>query len=158
MLNIHPLVCAYKNITATPAYQYADTTERALMALHAFKEASLSKVTELRDMINSAEGRSYERCVEALDIVHTCVHLPHDYRNASLKTLEGCSFDIDLNAQSFPKSYRYTPISTHFFLTVEKGKWNLTDVRRMRCTTIKIRTLHMTTALETHLVASYRNL
>lgn len=42
-------------------------------------------------------------------------------------------FDVDPNGQSFARSYKFVPKSTHFVAIYRNGNWFVTDIRRDRC-------------------------
>ena len=48
----------------------------------------------------------------------------------SNKNLNGCVFEIDLNAQTFPSAYKYTPESTQFEVIYKNGYFKLIAVYR----------------------------
>lgn len=49
------------------------------------------------------------------------------------KLWEGLSFFGDINAQSFPNAYKWTPESTQFKLQRFASGWFMVDAQRMHC-------------------------
>jgi hypothetical protein len=87
--------------------------------------------------ISATEGRATARLISAQKVLDACESIKRWY-NVSMAALEGCRFEVDINAQHFPRAYKYTPESTHFIMCVAGGKWRLLEVKRCACTTIKV--------------------
>lgn len=106
--------------------------------------------------ITEAEGRATVRCVTyatvlvAIERIEAKLDLP--------KTLmEGVSFHVDPRAQDFPNAYEYTPMSTQFNLTLSKGKWRISDIRRASVQRAgrKCQCIEMPEALKNALIMKY---
>lgn len=106
--------------------------------------------------IEEAEGRATVRCVTyatvlvAIERIEAKLDLP--------KTLmEGVSFHVDPRAQDFPNAYEYTPMSTQFNLTLSKGKWRISDIRRASVQRAgrKCQCIEMPEALKNALIMKY---
>lgn len=89
---------------------------------------------KIETAIAEAEGRATVRCVSFENIVSACDHI-EKVLGIPKKYLEGVSYSVDLNAQNFPKAYKFTPESTHFVVEYSKGKWRLVKVQRDRTRT-----------------------
>lgn len=50
----------------------------------------------------------------------------------SKKSLEGCKFRVDMNAQRFPGAYKWVPESTIISVIMQGGKWRLNYISRGR--------------------------
>lgn len=68
----------------------------------------------------------YTNIAAAIEKVEKQLRLPKKYLN-------GVKISVDCNAQNFPRSYKYEPITTIFNADNRNGKWYLTDVYRGRC-------------------------
>lgn len=53
--------------------------------------------------------------------------------NVSKRLLEGTKLVVNTNAQVFPNSYKYIPISTIVELKMDKRNWKIIDIRRDIC-------------------------
>ena len=76
----------------------------------------------INEYIAGIEGRSRERCVTYEMIVLDLVKIEKAL-GIPKKWLEGVSGSIDHHAQSFPRSYRYTPMSTIVYVERKSGSW-----------------------------------
>lgn len=97
-------------------------------------EAAAEKLT---DAIIAAEGRSRERTITAFDI---CSILQKYTRKLDItkKAMEGTKITVNINAQSFPKAYKYTPMSTKFKAEFRGGSWRITDIYRDECGEVRV--------------------
>ena len=90
------------------------------------KESNRGKIEK---MIKEAEGRSRERTINFDDIlwainkIECKLDIPKTH-------MEGIAADVDVNAQNFPKAYKYTPKSTQFYMVKKKSGWDLVNVVR----------------------------
>lgn len=81
-----------------------------------------SNAEQINEYIASIEGRSRERCVtyemiaRDLDKIERSLGIPK-------KWLEGITGSIDHHAQTFPRSYRYTPMSTIVYIERKSQSW-----------------------------------
>lgn len=87
---------------------------------------------KINDAIIAAEGRARVRCISAENIVKAC-EKAFDRFDIAKKALEGVKISVDIHAQAFPNSYRYTPESTQFCAVYKRGAWYLIDVYRGVC-------------------------
>ena len=104
--------------TATAAEKAAETVEnvnvRAAAMLAAVQSRATARTITPADMVN------------ALDAVEKRLGI-------SKKALDGCRVDIDINAQTFPCSYKYAAESTQFSAVYMRGGWRVTSVNREKC-------------------------
>ena len=97
----------------------------------------MKKAIVLKDMnrekieneLNNVQRRCSVRMVSFDDIVKTSKEIREFYK-LNNKELNGCRFVIDLHAQTFPGTYKYTPESTKFILEFKNSYWKLVDVFR----------------------------
>lgn len=82
--------------------------------------------------IKEAEGRASARTITAEEILSTLIRIEDDL-HISKKAMNGINVTVDINSQSFPKAYKYTPESTHFSAEYKNGSWRLTDIYRAEC-------------------------
>ena len=107
--------------------------------MKAINMKSIESVAEsLTAAIKDAEGRATARTITASDIADVLLEVEKTL-GISKKALEGVRVDIDLNAQTFPNSYKYIPESTQFTAVYKSGSWRVTDIRRDRCRGVKSR-------------------
>lgn len=113
---------------------YAPARKAANDAVDAFRGACNEK---LLAQLKETEGRASARTIYTWSIVEEAEWILSNV-NIPRKRMEGCKATVDINAQDFPKAYRYTPESTVFDLEFGKaGAVFVTDIRRDRCTTRK---------------------
>lgn len=96
---------------------------------------------KLNLIIHAAEGRARERRIDA-GAIAVFLNGFDRYLPISKKSMEGVTIDVDLNAQRFPRAYRYTPESTHFIAVYKRGSWWITDIIRRACTPTTCRISH----------------
>lgn len=89
----------------------------------------------IAEAIKTAEGRATARTITCQDIMDACENILLRYYGlgASLADLDGMTVSINVNAQDFPKAYKYTPECTWFDAMFHGGKWRLTNVYRFTC-------------------------
>lgn len=75
------------------------------------------------------EGRATARTVAAKDILKAIEDLEHKL-GILKKDMEGITAVIDVNAQDFPRAYKYTPDSTIVEIVCKKSSWSLVSVER----------------------------
>ena len=81
-----------------------------------------SNAEQINEYIASIEGRSRERCVtyemiaRDLDKIERFLGIPKQW-------LEGITGSIDHHAQTFPRSYRYPPMSTIVYIERKSQSW-----------------------------------
>ena len=95
------------------------------------------KITEanwekINTAIQEAEGRATVRTIDSKDVLNAIREI-EKYFGLSKKMMVGVWISVDLNAQEFPKAYKYTPESTHFDVLRKDSGWYLMDVSRERC-------------------------
>ncbi len=90
---------------------------------------------KLNDAIKEAEGKATARRLIVPEILRRVEDL-----QAKLDTLMkkkdqiGISASIDVNAQTFPSAYKYTPESTCFSVEKTSSGWFMNGIRRATCT------------------------
>lgn len=86
----------------------------------------------LTKAIKEEEGRATARTITAEEVVDELERIETRLGIAK-KALNGVRVLVDMNAQSFPNAYKYTPESTHFEATFKNGSWRVTNIYRLRC-------------------------
>ena len=83
-------------------------------------------------IIKDTEGCSKARRIEYSDITDAVAYVEGklDIPN---KHLLGVSVCVDPNAQVFPRSYQYTPMSTYFTIKKFPSGWFVVDMGRHEC-------------------------
>ena len=109
-------------------------------------DASLEKCKEYLDetlipAIKEAEGRASERTIDAVVIIRTLNEVTKTL-GISKKAMEGVWVDCNPHAQTFPRAYKYTPMSTQFSAVFKAGSWRLTNIRRDVCRNNRIVIFH----------------
>lgn len=86
---------------------------------------------KLQEIIRSEEGRATARTITAKEMLE---HLQQVEKHIGIckKDMIDVMVDIDINAQNFPKAYKYTPESTQFIAIYKKNGWHLLEVGRKR--------------------------
>lgn len=87
---------------------------------------------KIEKMLNDVQEKSKVRIVYYKDIAAAIEKVENQLRLPK-KYLNGVKISVDCNAQTFPRSYKYEPISSIFNAENRNGKWYLTDVYRGRC-------------------------
>lgn len=88
-----------------------------------------SNKQKIEDMIKQAEGKATVRTIGYRDIVDGIATLEMSL-GIHKKDMIGIVADIDMNAQDFPRAYKYTPTSTHFTVIRKASGWDLKEVFR----------------------------
>lgn len=101
----------------------------------------------LTPAIKEAEGRATERTIDAAVIIRTLNEVT-DTLGISKKAMEGVWVDCNPHAQTFPRAYKYTPMSTQFSAVYKAGSWRLTNIRRDACRNNRIVIFHTQTSRE----------
>lgn len=94
---------------------------------------NVTHLEALTAAIETAEGKATARTVSPEDIAHEITGIEN--RLAGLlpkKDWQGLRFSLDVNAQTFPASYRYTPESTHVLIERGSNGWFVTEICRER--------------------------
>lgn len=103
--------------------------KRLIEARQAFEEAA----QPLTKVIKQAEGKSRERTIDASDICKGITEVEKQLQGITKKAMKGVKFGYDTNAQSFPKAYKYIPMSTIFTAEFDGKEWRITDIYRGEC-------------------------
>ena len=90
------------------------------------KESNRDKIEK---MIKEAEGKARERTITYGDMIRAIDRI-EGFLDIPKKYMEGIEADVDVNAQDFPKAYKYTPKSTQFIMIKKKSGWDLRLVLR----------------------------
>ena len=83
----------------------------------------------INNWIADAQGKARERLINYDDIVAACEEIDKKL-NITQKAKNGIMADVDINAQNFPRAYKYRAESTQFRLIYKSGKWRLYSVFR----------------------------
>jgi hypothetical protein len=83
-------------------------------------------------MLATVQVRATARTIIPADMVNA-LDTVEKRLGISKKALEGCRVYIDVNAQTFPRSYKYTAESTQFGAVYMRGGWRVTGVSRGKC-------------------------
>lgn len=93
------------------------------------KEENMEKIN---NTIKEVEGRASARLLSYSSIQKAITEVENSIPVAK-KYMVGVKVHLDVNAQDFPKAYRYTPDSTHVVIERTKSAWKLIDVHRGTC-------------------------
>ena len=94
---------------------------------------------KLKEAIKEAEGKATARVITVPEILRSI-----DDLQIKLDTLMkrkdqvGTTAWIDINAQSFPSAYKYTPESTCFSAKKTSSGWFMIGIKRATCTNKEI--------------------
>lgn len=88
-----------------------------------------SNIEKIKKEIDKAEGRASARTILAEDMIKACNYVEKKL-GINKVDLVGVEINVDLNAQNFPRAYKYTPESTHFSAIYKKSGWYLMSVYR----------------------------
>lgn len=83
-------------------------------------------------MLAAVQSRATARTITPAGMVNALAAVEKRL-GISKKALEGCRVDVDINAQTFPRAYKYTAESTHFSAVYMRGGWRVTYVGRNKC-------------------------
>jgi hypothetical protein len=95
------------------------------------KEENRAKIAEA---VEKANGRGKARLVSTDDVFGITEYITEKY-GISKAAMNGCKWEVDLNAQHSPNAYKFQPISTHIYIEFSNGTFKLTDVKRDYCWT-----------------------
>ena len=117
-----------------------NTTNIKTAALRAQKSKEKTEIAmeKLNKAIADAEGKATVRRITAEDICVMLTEVEKILGYKSKKMLKGVTICCDVNAQRFPRAYKYVPSSTNFDAVHNGREWIITDIYRARCTTAKI--------------------
>lgn len=102
--------------------------ERHLNALAVYNSAKEPIEAEIK----AAQGRASVRTLTVREIVDAVKRIETELRIPK-KYLVGVKATVDVNAQTFPNAYEYTPMSTIFECEYRKSGWFVTNIRRGEC-------------------------
>ena len=83
-------------------------------------------------VIAEAQGKARERTISAISVILALSQVERTL-DIPRSRLDGIRVDADLNAQAFPRAYKYPAMSTAFTAKYRNGSWRLTDVERRYC-------------------------
>ena len=92
----------------------------------------------IEQAIKEAEGRAKERTIIYKDIVDAIKAIEKKFSFATKKSMDGLKVMVDMNAQTYPKAYKYQPQATFFGIRYSKGSWRLICVERENQSKTKI--------------------
>ena len=113
--------------------KYSDEWEKLNKELH-----ESSDYKKVYDAIRENDPRSKERYLTVQLILDNLIQIEKELK-VTKKAMNGIKIHADIHAQSFPRSYKYTPYSTHFDAEFKNGNWILTNISREKCGTVPIR-------------------
>lgn len=114
-------------------------------------EANRAKIEEFAAKV---EGRARERRLTFSDLAFHFELLEKKFGLVPKKYLEGLKVEINVNAQKFPKSYKFDPQATLVWVTRQGGHWLITDISRAKCTTHTFRILEFPDELKKAIIKS----
>lgn len=79
--------------------------------------------------IADVQGKARERLISYADIVAACDEIDKKIK-ITQKAKKGIVASIDINAQNFPRAYKYRAESTKFNLIYSGGKWRVYSICR----------------------------
>lgn len=123
----HPCVELYRQ-------EYEESKNTYQKKLQDYRMACVEK---LGPILKDVQGKATVRTIEPWTIVEEACDI-FDRLRVCKKNMDGVKASIDKNAQTFPRTYRFEPMSTVF--DIEYGKSAtpfLTNVSRIRCRTIE---------------------
>lgn len=83
----------------------------------------------LTDAINEANGKCQVRTITETAIYEALIQYERKL-NIPKKYMDMIAVSVDINAESYPSAYKYTPTSTKFTAMNIKGKWHITSIFR----------------------------
>ena len=97
------------------------------------KKTVLNKknLAKIDETIKAVEGRSSARTVTAEKILEEVIRVEKEI-HVPKKALVGLEIILDLNAQDFPRAYKYVPMSTQVRLIRTASSWTITSIWRDR--------------------------
>lgn len=107
----------------SPNLKEAEDSEQAAWIDFLHATAALTEAIDAEQKRCTARKLDAERLCRALREAEKKLDLPK-------RLLDGIIVSVDVNAQDFPKAYKYTPESTHFKATYKSGSWRVTDIWR----------------------------
>ena len=90
--------------------------------------------SRIKKVLDKIQVRSKVRTITSEEIVSYCDILDKIYlRVCTKKALTGTKICVDINAQDFPSSYKYSAYSTQFTVWYKNNHWVLIDINRDYC-------------------------
>lgn len=102
-------------------------------AIEAFREITVS----LNDTIREIEGKATVRTLNAIEICKGIAEVEKQLQGITKKAMKGVRFGYDVNAQRFPKAYKYAPMSTIFIAEFDGKEWRIISIYRGKCDSVK---------------------
>lgn len=93
----------------------------------------------LRCALSETQRSARTRKIMLEDIRRTIEDIENKYSLVSDTILEDCTFWCNPHAQRFANAYRGVPESTQFKLRRKYHSWRVVEIRRCRCTGIRIK-------------------
>jgi hypothetical protein len=93
------------------------------------KEENRARIAEA---VENGNGKCIARLVSTDDVFGITEYITEKY-GISKAAMNGCKWEVDLNAQHFPNAYKFQPASTHIYIEFSNGNFKLTDVKRAAC-------------------------
>lgn len=95
------------------------------------KPIDIKNREQLAEAIKAAEGRAKERRISVDDVIDALAEVDERLNIISTRTdAIGTTVHVDVNAQRFPKAYKYVPESTHFFAELKRDGWRIVSISR----------------------------
>lgn len=143
----HPCVEVYRQ-------EYEDAKALYNEKLQGFRMACNDKIGPV---LTEVQGKATARTIEAWEIVEEACDI-FNRLGVSKKNMDGVKASVDKNAQSFPRAYKYEPMSTVF--DIEYGKSAtpfITNISRIRCRTYEY-SIQLTDAAKEEIIRSAERL
>ena len=87
---------------------------------------------KLQNLLDCLQKRMTSRTITAKDILEATEDIERRLDIPKAR-MTGITAVVDMNAQDFPRAYKYTPQSTLFALTKTETGWAVTDIWRDEC-------------------------
>lgn len=114
-----------------------------------------AQCVEIQEWIDRVEKGCRARKIEAVDVLEACADI-EDHLGITKKTLNGCSFAVNLHGQQFPNAYRGQPDATWFTVEYHNGNWYLSSIRRGTARASHTVTAHLTDEAKAAIVKQYQ--
>lgn len=92
----------------------------------------ISNIDALTQAFDAAQHGCRQRTIGIDDILSTLQQV-EDHLRIPKGKLDGVRMDANPCAQTFPRAYRYTPMSTQFSAVYKNRCWHITDIYRGKC-------------------------
>ena len=91
-------------------------------------------ILRIKEVLDKVQVLCTARTITPEDIISYCDTLNEIYlRVCTKKALTGTKICVDINAQDFPNSYKYSAYSTQFTVWYKNNHWVLIDINRNYC-------------------------